>query len=708
MRQLVFLVAVAAMIVTGCGGPNRGTSAATDNSRATEIGPRPSSAPPEVRPLPTVAANLELQPTPTIFDDPYSEAAQATAGAIFSGASATVAASENGAESANDEALLEPVPTDIASELPSDSVRRVWASRTPNSNTIWVLVGDLLYESTDGGRTYTLPYALHDILAGYRDSPDLFSGSVTLYPGAIKDTVVAEFHPAGSGSGPPDKERLVVYVASRGGSTYSIELPKGAHEYALAPDFAVSGRVLVVGGAEGSTTNLWYSEDAGSSFRDMSLEQGDYASLTDVLWTEEGIWILQSGDDDSEGRVGDTYFARTPRDGWQEDDGWKRSGEDSTKVVARRAFVGPELRPCLLVEDFNQTTGALFVSGTQYVTCKKDGQWARLQGWPGGGERGLRCFDEATTGDVFDRNEIIRDSGEICDYTTDGSIYAPREDGLTRFESPGYEEEKAFPIPFPDLPSRIGVTSHSVSADGVLYVGTDGGLFKSLNQGKTWTEVSDPAAPTHRSSAYPDTLPKAFVGTWRGTGPDDADIEGLPGTPIKLELDSGMEGKTVGTIVYSEIVYGTDCRFELKLLEVTTGTIKLAEQGPSLCAGGTITAHIRGDGTMVVLLAHSGYHEPILSTVTLTKAEGENNEAPTPQPPDDTITLYADGPVDSPGVNMRTEPSTGSKILIVIPKGEAVKADRDTVSGDDGHDWYNVTYASRRGFIRSDLLRSDP
>ena len=70
--------------------------------------------------------------------------------------------------------------------------------------------------------------------------------------------------------------------------------------------------------------------------------------------------------------------------------------------------------------------------------------------------------------------------------------------------------------------------------------------------------------------------------------------------------------------------------------------------------------------------------------------------------------MYVDGTSGGyVGANLRLEPTTRSKLLVLIPNGEAVSVLSNKIPGPDGDRWYKVRYGSLRGWIRSDLLVRD-
>ena len=70
--------------------------------------------------------------------------------------------------------------------------------------------------------------------------------------------------------------------------------------------------------------------------------------------------------------------------------------------------------------------------------------------------------------------------------------------------------------------------------------------------------------------------------------------------------------------------------------------------------------------------------------------------------------MYVDGTSGGyVGANLRLEPTTRSKLLMLIPNGEAVSVLSNKIPGPDGDRWYKVRYGNLKGWIRSDLLVRD-
>lgn len=74
-----------------------------------------------------------------------------------------------------------------------------------------------------------------------------------------------------------------------------------------------------------------------------------------------------------------------------------------------------------------------------------------------------------------------------------------------------------------------------------------------------------------------------------------------------------------------------------------------------------------------------------------------------------TVTLYVDtAALGYEGANLRDQPSTQAGLLDLIPNGAPVEAGRAPLRGDDGADWYTVTYGARRGYVLGSLLNLRP
>jgi hypothetical protein len=83
-----------------------------------------------------------------------------------------------------------------------------------------------------------------------------------------------------------------------------------------------------------------------------------------------------------------------------------------------------------------------------------------------------------------------------------------------------------------------------------------------------------------------------------------------------------------------------------------------------------------------------------------------NTPEPTPTPDlGMEVTLYVspdDGTFD--GANVRARPSRNARKVGYLAYGESVEAREQTVTGDDGEEWYQVDYAGRDAYVLASLL----
>lgn len=162
--------------------------------------------------------------------------------------------------------------------------------------------------------------------------------------------------------------------------------------------------------------------------------------------------------------------------------------------------------------------------------------------------------------------------------------------------------------------------------------------------------------------------------------------------------------------------------------DFVSGLFEPAEEGPA-----PYSFSHDGDSNFVVLLHCGGGSELVQneigrvdgsSMVNLSdgpclwevEADGSWSLGPrgsSSQPADEaehsyTIELYADGPDNDPGVNLRARPAAESELLAEIPEGELVEAAQGTVPGAGKYDWRPVRYEGQEGYIRADLLSEEP
>jgi hypothetical protein len=113
------------------------------------------------------------------------------------------------------------------------------------------------------------------------------------------------------------------------------------------------------------------------------------------------------------------------------------------------------------------------------------------------------------------------------------------------------------------------------------------------------------------------------------------------------------------------------------------------------------------------------YDDPYASpTPTATYDDGQGGQEERDDGDDDEDYLDADAPaeytrtlyVDSGGrggVNLRTEPTTDSQVVIAMPDGERVRATEETVVDEDGDTWHRVWYKGRDGYAKGSLLAEE-